>query len=719
MMDLKDSGITMEWLALFALAIVAIIILYISSVKMSKVKKMYKEMDKKSKEMEEQQNTFIANMSEDIYEIVEKDLKETTDGDTDSDMQYSDHDDIINKHKLLNVAGDLIEFLRLKSRKIAITNEQFIISNLLNEVAGSIGNSFKGSDIELIFEIDKDIPRNLIGDTLKLEKISRNFLEFMMHKITNENSYIDGEIRLVINMFKKSSNKVELEFKFTDNSIGIENEELSSIFIPTYDENSGEYTGLGLFVAKELIQILNGKLEVQSTVGKGNTFTATLPFETSDTLPDEYKDLPDEVLLPRRVFIVDTNYNSALAIKKMFSTFRYKVDIVSKEDFIKTHYSLENYDIIMLNHKLFTDKVTEYLSAIKADLGLKVIALDSLLNKDTDNDSSYLIDRVLSKPLNQDRISQMLMEVYSENKPKISIEDAIKMEMEAGVQDEHPTRQDTLPVEIDIAATDGVTQDSFVDFDGMSLLIVEDNIINQKVLTNILKTSGITMGIANNGQEAVLMLRKDVKKYELVLMDINMPIMDGYKATEAIRKDEHFDKLPVVAFTALALGSEKRKIFNSGMNAFLTKPIELGKLYTAFKTFYADANIGRSKHRAKSVERVVKETDILDTKSGIEYSDSNIAFYIEILKEFLDAYGDSDKLFEDLVSNNNLEAIKILCLDIRGLAGSIGAHNLYKLTVEIHRHIINENSKPISIFTEEYKRDFTELKEAIRYYLGQ
>jgi len=708
------AGATIEWLAIYALAIIAIIILFLSSRRMAKVKKLHNEMLEKKKQMEQMeqsQNVFLANMSESIYDIAEKKFNEDSDLDVKSGV-LDDCDGEENSNKLLDVTADLIEFLRLKSRKVDIENEPFIISNVLNEVAGFIGSSFKGSDVELIFDIDNNVPRNLIGDSLKLEKILRNFLEFIIREIASKDSYANGEVKLSITMIHNKSNKVELQFDFTDTSTGISKNELESLFTPNYDEDIGEYTGLGLFVARELIQILGGELAVQSIVGKGNEFTVVLPFEIAYDFSREYNDLPDEVLMPKKVFIVDNNYSSALAIKKMFSTFSYTVKVASKEEFMKTHYSLEAFDIIMLDIELFNHKTINYLNSIKDDLDLRIIALTSLLNRDENKAPSSIVDRVLSKPLNPDRISEMLIEVYDENRARITTTDTKQVKSNQDI-----AKRATLSVESDIVATKGVTQEYFSDFSGMSLLIVEDNIINQKVLVNILSKSGIVSKIANNGQEAMDLLHSDIDGYDIVLMDINMPVMDGYRATELIREDSRFDKLPIVAFTALSLDSEKRKILNCGMNAYLTKPLEIAKLYSAFKIFYANTNTDRLNKTKEHTDNSITASDTLDVEDGVRYSNDNHGFYIEILREFVDAYGDSGLLLEELVQKNELKKIELLCFDMKGLTATIGATNMHELTMEMHRHIINQNTKPIGIFLRSYQDELAKLIKSIKDYL--
>ena len=682
------------WIALFSLGIIGIIILFLSSKQIMTIRKLHKEMFSKQLEVEQSQSLFLASMSENIHDIVEQRLIETS-----SEINQPLSGETVQANRLLDVTNDLIEFLRLKSKKVEIVNEKFNLNNVLNEVSGSISSSFKGSKVELIFDIDNNIPRYLIGDSLNLEKVLNNLLEYTMNQL------YDGEVKLEIEMFGTYEDKIELQFKLLDTGAGITSEILETLFVPYYDETSNVYTGLGLYVAKELISIMDGELAVQSVEGKGTTFTLSLPFAIEDSSSKRNYRLPEKILTTKKVFIVDSNYNSALAIKKMFSYFRHDVKVVSKEEFLKNMYSLTSYDIVILDETLFNIRTVDYLSRIKKDKELKVIELNALLQKDESTSLNPVADRSLAKPLNQERIFELLVDMYSIDMANLS--DGKKEEVSS---------EGILIHRLSIVETPQITRESFSDFNGMELLIVEDNIINQKVLTNILKSSGINIKIANNGREAVEMVKESTEEFDFVLMDINMPVMDGYAATQMIRSGNEFDTLPIVAFTALALDSEKQKIFNSGMNAFLTKPLEIGKLYTVFKMFSTDINKGQNVQYIKQ-SKIVKQTDVLDIDVGIKYANNNQAFYMEILEEFIEAYGQSGELFAKLVREHRYEQVKMLCLDMKGLTGTIGAKEMHELINQISQCMIDNKKELLIDYTDTYQTELRKLDEYIKRYI--
>ncbi len=689
--DVKDVESFWVWIALFALGIVGIIILFLSSKQMKSVQKLHKEMFDKQLKMEQSQNLFLAHMSENIYDEVEEKCAEASDK-VDKLLLKEN----VKEHRLLDVTSDLIEFLRLKSKKVKIVHETFNLNNVLNEVSGSICTSFKGSHVELIFDIDNNIPRYLIGDSLNLEKVLKNLLEYTMDQ------FYEGEVKLEITMFGTYEEKIELQFKLIDTGVGLTAEERETLFVPYYDEKSNEYTGLGLFVAKELISMMSGELAVQSMVGKGTTFTLSLPFTMEDASNKRKYRLPEKILTAKKVFVVDSNYNSALAIKKMFSYFKHDVKVVGRDEFVKNMYNLTPYDIVILDETLLNIRVVDYLQRIKKDKKLKVVTLNSLLQKGDNSSLNPVVDRSLAKPLNQERIFELIMDMY-----------AIKI---SGVlnNEEEVLSEGLVTYRSDIVETPNIVQESFGDFSGMQLLIVEDNIINQKVLSNILKLSGIQISIANNGREAADLVKEGTLRFDLVLMDINMPVMDGYMATQIIRSESKFDTLPIVAFTALALDSEKQKIFNRGMNAFLTKPLKIGQLYTIFKMFFAEI----SKNQEVQHHKVIEQTDILDIQVGIEYSNNSQALYMEILDEFADAYGQSHEVFAKLVREHRYEQVKMLCLDLKGLTGTIGAKDMYRLIAEIHHKIVYNKQELLSDYTDAYQKELHKLNTSIEDYVA-
>ncbi len=697
------------WIALFALALTGILILYISSLQTRKIEKIHKEIFDRQLEMEKNQTKLLSNMSENIYGMVNKALKKEEGKESRNEPamslvrhepELSSFDGIDNiEDRLLTVTNDLIEFLRLKSDKIEIVNETFNLNNVLNEISGYICNKYKGRQVDLIFDINNNVPRLLVGDSLHLGQVINSILEHMMERLES------GELKLEISMYSTYEESIELEFQFHDTGDGITEEALESLFNPYYDEQSSTYRGLGLFVSGELVKMMKGELSAHSQLGKGTSFTLTVPLEIHDRQNKRMYRLPEKVLTGKKVFIVDDNYNAALAIKKTFAYFRHEVRVLSKEAFLKNMPNLMPYDIVVLHESLFNQRLMDYLSKLKLGKELKIIALNSLLRVDEEQFSDDLIDVYLYTPLNQERIFEMIVGMYD-----ISVE---------SIEDGNPEKENALKIyKSHIQETKDISQSSFAAFRDKHILIVEDNVINQKVLSSLLVPGGVKISLANNGQEAVDMIKEKKMKFDLVLMDINMPILDGYAATEMIRLDPKYDTLPIVAFTALVLDSEIEKMYSCGINAFLSKPLNIGKLYTALSMFLLESKKAAEAEvvTAEKEEQVVLKG--LDVKHGIAHANNSKVLYMEVLSEFMAAYGKSDILYKKLVNEHRYEQIKMLCIDMRGLTGTIGAHDMLELVNKIHHAILYKNQATLPDFIHRYHSEITALNSSIEEYLS-
>lgn len=686
------------WIALFTLGLVGIAILFITSWQTQKMQQLHQSIIDKQLEMEKSQNLLLTNMSENIHDMAKQALYKSHEALDKKTKSYRQKEKVLAnvETRLLDVTNDLLDFLRLKSKKIEIMNEEFNINNVLNELSGSICSQFSGSEVELIFDIDKNVPRHLVGDSLHLGQTLKSILEYLM-----DQSDLD-EVRLEITMFDTYEEQVELQFQFTDTGMGHDSDTLEELFTPYYNDESGTFVGLGLFVAHELVDMMNGKLSVQSIEEKGTTFTLSLPFDAVEKSDQRKYRLPEKVLIEKKVFIVDTNYNSALAVKKMFAYFRHEVTVISQDEFMKNIPNLTPYDIVVLHESLFSIRLVEYLNKIKLEKELKVVALNSLLQSNKQTYVNEVIDAHLFKPLNQERVFEMIVNMYD---IKVPVQKEEKEEFEQ-VQTHRKH----------ITETKDVTQHSFKVFSGKHILIVEDNIINQKVLMSLLSHSGMSISIANNGQEAVDLVKEGEVAFDLVLMDINMPIMDGYAATQMIRLDSKFDAMPIVAFTALVLDSEIQKMFNCGINAFLAKPLNIGKLFTVLDIYLSDTSSVTSKEKEVVPKKEITYQGI-NVKEGIRHANNSEALYLEVLKEFNTAYGTSDEIFTKLIREHRYEQVKMLCVDMRGLTGTIGAEDMHMLITEILNKILYKKYDMLVNYKEKYQSELKTLNHSIEQYV--
>jgi CheY-like chemotaxis protein len=557
-------------------------------------------------------------------------------------------------------------------------------------LGAKVKNTYKQNDTELIFDIDKEVPRFMLADSLHLGQILINLLEYFIQNSQSK------EIKLEVVTTSSLKEGLQLQF-FINSEILIENKE--SLFESYYDETSRRYVGLGLFVAKELTYLMDGELLVIDCENGYNGLHLTLPIEEKNKEKRKYR-LPDKGLVGKKILIVDKSESSAHATEKMFSYFRAEVKVLTSDKFGENMPNFSHYDIVALNDTLFNFKILESLKQVKQNQGLKIISLNNLFAS-TDMIQNDTIDISLIKPLTQEYVFDTLIELYAQKeiveKPK---------ENSNALRVYRDTFKDVKNVSLE----------SFLKFKGMHILIVEDNIINQKVVMSVLGKSNMVLSTAINGEEAVKFVRNSQEKIDFIFMDINMPVMDGYRATELIRNDNRFEHIAIVALTALVSEHEIDKMFDSGMNGYLPKPVRIEKLYAALDMFLPIKEIEEVEIPSK--EEAVISLPGLNIEAGLTHMKQNTMFYKEVLKEFIDAYSLSDDLFEKLVKEQRFTQVKMLCLDMKGLTGTIGAKEMHVIINEIHQHLIYKKPELLHSYVSRYRDTFHTLTKSIETYLA-
>ena len=684
------------WIALFGLAVIGILFMFLSSDQIRRLKSEHEKIKSKHKKLEQKQHEVLSSMGENIHTLAKETMGHTNKlaEKIKETPLYKDIERVIyNENELLDVTGDLIQFLRLKSKKVVIQNEVFNFNHVLNEVAGLLHNIYKQNDTELVFNIDKNVPRFMLADSLHLVQILTNLLEYFIQNSKSK------EIILEVETLSSLKEGLQLRFQIDANII-IEDRE--TLFDSYYDEKSRRYVGLGLFVAKELTSLMDGELLVVDLENGKNSLIFTLPIEEKNKEKRKYR-LPNKGLVGKKILIVDKSTKAAKATEKLFAYFRADVDVITAQKFTDMLPNFSEYDIVALSNILLNFKVLKTLKHIKKSQGLKVISLDNLFSSDEmiQNDT---IDIGLKKPLTQEYVFDTLVELYEQKEVELSVE---KVEKDTN---KPIVYRDTFKDE------PNVTLESFKVFKGANILIVEDNIINQKVVLSVLGKAEMNLHVADNGEKAVDFMRNSGKKIDFIFMDINMPVMDGYRASELIRSDSRFDEVAIVSLTALVSEHEIEKMFDSGMNGYLPKPVRIEKLYSALDMFLPKVESNLVNSVEKESETIPLEG--LDIKDGLAHMKDNVVFYKEVLKEFMDAYDKSDDLFEKLIKEQRFTQVKMLCFDMKGLTGTIGAKEMHIVINEIHQHLIYKKPELLHAYVARYRTTFQTLKKSIETYLA-
>ncbi len=235
-----------------------------------------------------------------------------------------------------------------------------------------------------------------------------------------------------------------------------------------------------------------------------------------------------------------------------------------------------------------------------------------------------------------------------------------------------------------IPETDHIDIDCFIYFQGARLLVVEDNPLNQKIIRNVLKQSGIVIDIAENGQVALDYLFKEKREYDMVLMDISMPEMDGITATKIIRRFKRFDTLPIVAFTAFSLGEEIEAMFKAGANAYLTKPLKIRQLYTIFMLFIGNVDRGLPPEK-------MYEMQGLNIEEGLENFQGDCKKYAEVLEVFVHRFRPAIEQVPEWIEEKRYERVRLECKEMLPLLSEIGAYKMYQMVQDIQLQFVYRN----------------------------
>jgi len=686
--EITYNADTIVWIALFVIALIAIFGMFFSSKQVDSVKKEHSKMQQKQDEIIELQNQILTRMSHEIHSIAEQASQETQnivlDSQKNEKVKQALEKIVQSENKLLDITSDLLEFLRLKSNKIEIKNESFALINLLNDTTGQVSATDKHIDFDLFYDIDENVPNVLVGDTLYISKIAVNIVDYLKQngaksvivKITRERNFTDTKLKIIF--------ESDLTFDIENNS---------SIFITNYNEETSQFEGLNLYVAKELTHRMDGELQVKNTTNNHVSFFLEIPFKKAALSELITTTAPStEYIQNKKILLVDKNTQALEIDKKLLLKLGANVDAKVRKEFNHNNFEFSHYDVLIADASLFT---TDFIKTLSFYNSLKIVSLSSIFVESKLKD---FVDAEIKRPLTTSQIKDLFKRLYQDKKEKT----------------------DKIPSKILIhrekfEKTPGVTLESFSNFQGSSLLIVEDNFINQKVLLSVLKKSGIHIDIANNGQEAVEMVKK--KKYDLVLMDINMPVMDGYSATIKIRENG-FRVLPIVALSALTSTDEINKMFDVGMNGYLAKPFYKERLYTVFNLFIKKQEIVQTLQPKETQEiRKLPKLEVLDVKKGIELNKEDEIFYKEVLKEFQDAFGESAQLYQKLIEDFRYEQLRMLIVDLRGITSAIGANKLHELSLEILHLLLFKKYSLLDDYTNKLKDEMVKLNNDINNYL--
>ena len=550
----------------------------------------------------------------------------------------------LSANSLLGILNDILDFSKIESGKLDTEKAPFSLEGVLKGVAAVI--SIRAEEKHLEFLIDKEfrIPQLLVGDSLRLGQVLNNLANNAV-KFTEA-----GEVEIQIRIKSQTTDRMVLRFTVRDTGIGMTSEQREKLFqsfsqadVSTTRKYGG--TGLGLAISKRLVELMGGQIEVESAPGEGSIFTFDIPFAY---LPDEARNL--EYLNVLKVLVVDDNDSARRLMLSCLGSFGIEAMAVSGS--LEGLAAIEQADemeqpftCVALDWSMPGISGLEAARRIKQELPLSqrpcLIYLSGHKHTEMiyESEAATLLDAVINKPVMASNLFDALMTCSSGH----------------GVLPP-PAPQD----------------ESHADLTGLHVLLVEDNKFNQQLANALLMRVGIEVGIADDGIEALQALQRE--RFDAVLMDMQMPRMDGLEATRLIRANPALANLPIIAMTANAMIGDRETCLAAGMNDYISKPVQYEAMY---------ATLARWTHRegqpaepaATKIQSIADAPAVFDPDKAMARMGGK-DIYLTMLEKFIPSQGQSVQSIRDALAANDHDTAERLAHTLKGVAATVGAFSL-------------------------------------------
>ncbi|NOR40123.1 MAG: response regulator, partial [Gammaproteobacteria bacterium] len=554
---------------------------------------------------------------------------------------------------LLGIINDILDFSKIEAGKLDMESTTFQLEDVLENLGSLVGLKAEEKNLEFLFDIPDTLPTALIGDPLRLGQILINLGNNAV-KFTEE-----GEVVVAISEVATEGDRVKLQFSVSDTGIGMSEENKAKLFQSFSQADSStsrKYggTGLGLAISKSLSELMGGEIWVDSEPGSGSTFSFTVWLERQKNVTPR-RPVDDSSLSGLRVLLVDDHATAREILGKLLASFGFEVDSAAsgKEALFMLEEAVASkpYTLVLMDWWMEGMDGVEATRRIKSHQRLprppKVIMVTAHGRGDALTATKDMaIDGLLTKPVTAS-----------------SLLDAIMLAMgREQAEDVLPSRR---------SDADRIAQEKLR---GAHVLLVEDNEINQELALELLTSIGISVEVANNGQEALDLLAQ--RDYDGVLMDCQMPVMDGFTATREIRRQEKFADLPVLAMTANAMAGDREMCLAAGMNDHITKPINVNSMFNTMARWITPARPApeRAGHADKEqLSTALPEIPGLDIRCGLATTQGNADLYRRLLLRFESAYRDFAADFAAACQDEDESSPTRSAHTLKGVAASIGA----------------------------------------------
>jgi two-component system sensor histidine kinase/response regulator len=574
---------------------------------------------------------------------------------------------------LLSIINDILDFSKIEAGRLDVESTAFNLDEVIGSVTMVTAQKSHEKGLEFLAHVASDVPERLVGDPLRLGQVLTNLVNNSV-KFTER-----GEIHLQVGLSSRTERDVQLAFCVRDTGMGMTPEQSAKLFQPftqadmsTTRKHGG--TGLGLTICRRLVELMGGRIWLESIPGEGTAFHFTLPFGIATTA-EERRVVPER-FARLRTLVVDDNAAARDILREALSTLAKHVDTavsglqavaaVRQEDAAG-----EPFDVVFMDWRMPEMDGLEASRRIKADQTLTkppaIVLVTAFGREEVREEAERLqLDGFLLKPVTKSMLVDTLVQVFAK-------------EPDTDVPDER------VPVETGAQAQR---------LRGARILLTEDNEINQQIAIELLEQAGARVEVANNGREAVerMSATGDEPGIDIVLMDLQMPEMDGFQATAKLRSDRRFERLPIVAMTAHATTEERQRCLAAGMNDHIAKPIDPDQLIATVARFCQgagtrDEDAGQRRRAAQTDDDGLPSIDGLDARDGLSRVGGNHALYRKLLRQFIDRHANAIAETGDALAAGDIARAERTAHSLKGVAGNIGAIRVQGAAGRLERHI--------------------------------
>jgi PAS domain S-box-containing protein len=583
---------------------------------------------------------------------------------------------------LLGIINDVLDFSKIEAGKLGMEKIEFRLDDVLDNLSNIVCQKAREKDLEFLISTQHDRPPILIGDPLRLGQVLINLVNNGI-KFTEQ-----GEVLVTVTMEEQAKDRVKLKFSVIDSGIGMTPEQSSRLFQAFSQADSSitrKYggTGLGLSISKCLVEMMDGSIWVESQPGVGSTFHFTAWFGIGS---GEKRRLLIPELAGIRVLVVDDKAHARKILTEELRVFALRAESVSSaEDALRQIAAADSrdpYRLVLMDCHMPGMNGLEASRIIKRNGRLKhipkIVIVTASGREDVRTQAEQIgVEGYLLKPVNASQLYDTLADLFG-----ITL---------LNEQRPHAKKADTR----------------VYDASGIRVLLVEDNEVNQQVATELLESAGAIVTIANHGGEAVKLLIEDAKvdSFDVILMDLQMPVMDGFIATGLVRNDPRFQKLPIIAMTAHALVEERQRCLDAGMNDHVSKPIDLDALFNTLlrwvKAKPKPAPEPQTRSSKGAVEVFLPPIAGIDVEDGLARVAGNRLLYHDLLSQFAAKQVDAAAQISDALAIGDQQFAERIAHTVKGVAGNLGMAGVQSAAEKLEK-AVRERQDSIHVLLKQF-----------------